>query len=196
MFKKSLGILAVLLALGLVFVGAVSAQAPTPARNSFVDEDGDGVCDLCGQAWQGRKGWGTKGLGGRWDGVTLIGTIAEALDMTVAEVRAEVAKGKTLRQVIVAHGGDPEAIVNTFVAARKAILDKLVADGKLTREQAEQMLANLKAQALRHLDEVSLPCGPGARGRGAEGYGRGGLGQMGRWGGRAAGRVSARSQAN
>lgn len=190
MFKKSLVVLAVLLVVGLVAAGAVLAQTPTPTRpNSFVDEDGDGICDLCGQAWQGRRGWGMMGMGGRWNGVTLIGTIAEALDMTVAEVRAEVAEGKTLRQVIVAHGGDPEAIVNTFVAARKAVLDELVAKGKLTQEQAEQMLANMKAQALRHLDEANP-----TNGRGVEACGRGGVGRMGRWGGRGAGRANAQPQ--
>jgi len=191
MFKKSLAVLAVLLVVSLVAAGAVLAQTPTPNRpNSFVDEDGDGICDLCGQAGQGRKGWGMMGMGGRWNGVTLIGAIADALDMTVAEVRAEVAEGKTLRQVIVAHEGDPEAIVNTFVAARKAALDELVADGKLTQEQAAQMLANMKAQALRHLDETNLPCGTGTCGRGAGRGGRCGVGRMGMWGGRGTGRAN------
>ena len=186
MLKKALVVLAVLLVVSLVAAGAVLAQTPTPNRpDSFVDEDGDGICDICGQAGQGRKGWGMMGPGGRWNGVTLIGAIADALDMTVAEVQAEVAEGKTLRQVIVAHEGDPEAIVNTFVAARKAALDELVADGKLTQEQADQMLANMKAQALRHLDETNLSCGTGVCGRGAGGRGRYGVGRMSTRGGRA-----------
>lgn len=191
MFKKFWVVLAVLLVAGLVVAGAVLAQSPTPNRpDSFVDEDGDGLCDLCGQAWRGRGGRGTMGLGGRWDGVTLVGTIAEALDMTVAEVRAEVAEGKTLRQVIVAHEGDPEAIVNAFVAARKAVLDKLVAEGKLTQEQAEQMLANIKAEALRHLDEANPTNGRGAGGCGS------GARRMGMRGGRGAGRWGAQPEAS
>ena len=140
------------------------------------------------------------GPSNRWNGVTLISTIADALDMTVAEVQAEVVSGKTLRQVIVAHEGDPEAIVNTFVAARKAILDKLVADGKLTQEQAEQMLANMKAQALRHLDETNPTCGAGACGRRAgsrlDREGRCGVGRMGMWGGRGADRSSVQPSAS
>jgi hypothetical protein len=191
MFKKFWVVLAVLLVAGLVVAGAVLAQSPTPNRpDSFVDEDGDGLCDLCGQAGRGRGGRGMMGLGGRWDGVTLVGTIAEALDMTVAEVRAEVAEGKTLRQVIVAHEGDPEAIVNAFVAARKAVLDKLVAEGKLTQEQAEQMLANIKAEALRHLDEANPTNGRGAGGCGS------GARRMGMRGGRGAGRWGAQPEAS
>ena len=194
MLKKSLVVLAVLLVVGLVAAGAVLAQSPTPERGrAFVDEGGDGICDICGQAG---RGWQGMGPSNRWNGVTLISTIADALDMTVAEVQAEVASGKTLRQVIVAHEGDPEAIVNTFVAARKAVLDKLVADGKLTQEQAEQMLANMKAQALRHLDEANPTCGAGSCVRGAGRGERCGVGRMGMWGGRGASRPNVQPSAS
>jgi hypothetical protein len=188
MIKKWLiALAATLLVTALVFTGVVVAQSPTPQganpSKPFVDKDGDGVCDYCGRAGMGRCGmWGNmRGAGVGRNGANLVSTIADALDMSVADLLKEVTGGKTLRQVIVAHNGDPAAIINTFVAARKAVLDKQVADGRLTQEQDDSMLANMKAQAEKQLDEANPMPGPGDCGRGAAGRGRG---RMGTGGGR------------
>lgn len=172
--RKLLVVLAVVAALSLLIVGTALAQGPverpnTPGTPQFQDEDGDGVCDVCGNTQRGQMGRrggavGQGGLmmGGRWNGVTLLSTVAEALDsMSVQDVWAELQEGKTLREVIVDRGEDPEAIVNQFVAAREAVLDQLVEDERITQEQADLMLEHLREEATEHLDESEFNCGMG-----------------------------------
>lgn len=161
MFKK-VGwiVLAGLVLFTLVFAGIALAQNPTPSWPG----DRDGVCDFCGTG-RGRMGpmMGQR-MGGRWDGATLIEVVAKALNMSAQDVVAELAKGKTLRQVIMERNGNPEAIINEFVDARKAVLDELVRDGRLTQEQASTMLDHIREEATEHLDTTGLGCGMGAYG--------------------------------
>ncbi len=164
----------VALLLSLVVAGAALAQGPAnrPADVPFVDEDGDGVCDVCGEAvggrmmggrWTGRGGL-VFGQNDAWHGATLVSVAAEQLDMTVQELVAEL-EGKTLEQVIVAHGGDPTAVVEAYLAARKAVLDQLVADGRITQVQADTMLARMAEEANEHLTTVGA-CGGECTGAG------------------------------
>jgi len=180
--KLGIGLAIVALVFGLVVAGVVVAQGPTPRAPSR-DKDGDGVCDLCGGARDGLGGWGMRG--GMMGGTPLVDTIATALDMSVADVLKE-AQDKTLKQVILDHNGNPEAIVNAFVAARKAVLDKLVASGRLTPEQETALLEHIRTQATAHLDSVAVNCGGEATGHGGMmgGFGRGMRGMRG--GGRGA----------
>ena len=187
--RKFMVVLAVLAVLSLLVAGAALAQGPAGQPNTlrspqFQDKDGDGVCDVCGNAAPGQMGRrGGLMMGGRWGGSTLPSTVAEALDMSVQDVWAEVREGKTLRQVIVDHKGDPAAIVEQYVAGRKATLDQLVKDGRITQEQADLMLQHMREQATAHLDSSEfgggMGCGNGQRpGNGAFG-GRGGRGGRG-----------------
>lgn len=156
MRKVVIGLLVVALALGVLFVGAVSAQSPTPTRPAFLDEDGDGVCDICGGVGaQGRQGMmGGRGVGMRWGDQSLIAAVAKALNLTVTEVITELNEDTTLRQVIVNHGGDAEAIVDAFIADRSEALQQLVTDGKLTQEQADLMLDRMESQVTARLDQT------------------------------------------
>ena len=65
-----------LLAITLVVSAGVFAQGPrnggVAPNAQFQDEDGDGLCDLCGQEPVGRGGWAGMGgwmMGGRWGAV-------------------------------------------------------------------------------------------------------------------------------
>lgn len=157
-------VLAGLTLFALVFAGVALAQAPTPRPTPSGPGDRDGVCDFCGTG-RGRMGpmMGQR-MGGPWDGATLIEVVAKALNMSVQDVTAELAKGKTLRQAIVERNGNPEAIVNEFVNARKAVLDELVRAGRLTQEQANAMLDRIREEATEHLDATGLGCGMGVYG--------------------------------
>ncbi|MBC7238202.1 MAG: hypothetical protein H5T69_20355 [Chloroflexi bacterium] len=172
--------LGVLLALGLLLAGTVVAQEPQNGSE-------------WGPGFRGRmpgRGWGegvdcpVGGLGlrmgGMWGGTSLVGVVAEQLDVEVSEVAQALADGQTLREIIVAKGGDPEAIVEAFVQARRQVLDELVAQGRITRAQADELTAHLREEASEHLDEEDWNCGLGRPFGGMMGpLGRGGCGAWG-----------------
>ncbi len=160
--KMGFVVLTGLVLFALVFAGIALAQAPTPRPTPIGPGDRDGVCDFCGA---GRGPMMGQRMGGRWDGATLIDVVAKALNMSVQDVAAELAGGKTLRQVIVERNGNPEAIVSEFVNARQAVLDELVRNGRLTQEQANAMLEHVREEANEHLDSTELNCGMGAKDR-------------------------------
>jgi hypothetical protein len=199
--RKFMLTLVVLAALSLLIMGTVLARGPTDRRNTsgdpeFLDRDGDGVCDVCGSGASGQGGrrGGAAGqgglmMGGRWNGVTLLSTVAGALDMSVQDVWAGMQEGETLKQVVVDNGGDPEAIVNQYVEARQAVLDQLVENKRITQEQADVMLEHLREEATEHLEESQPNCGMGrwkseTTNDGSFGGNRGGRGGRGtmRWG--------------
>ena len=138
------------------------------AEQAFVDEDGDGVCGVCGQAepgaggYQGRGAMGSpqSGLRGRgvgrdeaWHEISMVTVAAEALGLSEQQVRDELAEGKTLADVIAAHCGSADQIVDAYVAARQALLDQWVAEGRITQAQADLMLERIAAEAQEHLTE-------------------------------------------
>ena len=86
------------------------------------------------------------------------GTIASELGMTTDELRDELATGSTLSEVITAHGSTVEEIVTALVAEAEWKLDEAVANGNLTQEQADQMLANLP-ERLTQMIESGQPGG-------------------------------------
>lgn len=175
--KWILGILAVFTAISMVFAASVAAYGPADRPASApgtgpVDEDGDGVYDLCGRSDFGSPAWGRmggarggRGIGASWRGMGLVSVIADRLeDVTIADLVAEIQAGKTLREVITDHGLDVDEIVAAFLAQREAALDELVEAGRLTAEQAEWMLDHMEEEILEHLDEAKAPCGFGRQG--------------------------------
>lgn len=118
------------------------------------------------------------------------GATAEALGLTVGELDAELAAGKTLAQIAEEQGADLEDVVAARDAARAAVVEQLVADGKLTREQADRMLDRMEARAAAGYGTGNcMGARQGMRGQGGYGqqFGRGmgqKLGQgLGRGGG-------------
>jgi polyhydroxyalkanoate synthesis regulator phasin len=87
-----------------------------------------------------------------------LATIASELGMTTDELRDELAAGSTLSEVISAHGSTVEVIVTALVAEAESELDEAVANGNLTQEQADEMLANLP-ERLTQMIESGLPGG-------------------------------------
>lgn len=72
-----------------------------------------------------------------------LATIASELGVTTDELQAELETGSTLSEVITAHGSTVDAVVTALVADAETELAEAVANGDLTQEQADQMLANL-----------------------------------------------------
>jgi polyhydroxyalkanoate synthesis regulator phasin len=69
---------------------------------------------------------------------------AAYLGITEAQLREELEGGKTLAEVAKAHGKSADGLVQALYDSQKKQLDEAVADGKLTRSQADAILANLK----------------------------------------------------
>ena len=71
-------------------------------------------------------------------------TAATYLGITEAQLRTELEGGKTLAQIAAAHGKTAEGLVDALLKAAKAKLDAAVTAGRLTRAEADSMLAGLK----------------------------------------------------
>jgi polyhydroxyalkanoate synthesis regulator phasin len=72
-----------------------------------------------------------------------LGPVARYLGITPQELHTELRSGKSLAQVATAHGKTVEGLVDAITAKAKERLDKAVANGKLTRQRAEEILARL-----------------------------------------------------
>jgi hypothetical protein len=81
---------------------------------------------------------------------------ATYLGMTEAELGTQLAGGKTLADVAKAKGKSVEGLVSALVADEKQELDAAVAAGRITRAQADEMLANAK-QRFTDMASGTLP---------------------------------------
>lgn len=129
--------------------GQLTEEQGTELRDRI--QSGDGLFRLM----PGRHGLG--GFGFRDLGINL-GTIATKLGMTTDELRTQLESGSTLSDIITAKGSTVEAIVTALVADAQTPLDDAVANGDLTRAQADQILANLPDR-LTQMIENGLPAG-------------------------------------
>lgn len=69
---------------------------------------------------------------------------ADYLGLTESQLRDELSGGKTLAQVAQDHGKTVDGLVDAMVAEAKSHLDDAVAAGRVTRAQADSILADLK----------------------------------------------------
>lgn len=155
---------AVALAAALVLVPAVLAQGPAGGYGP-----GDGSGPIVGGTFgpgHGRgPGNGSGPVGGafRMGGPanSLVAVAAEALGLERTELVAELQAGKTIAQVAEEQGVALEAIVDAFLAPREEHLAELVANGQLTQEEADALLATMRANVTARLNQVWLPQGRG-----------------------------------
>jgi transposase len=141
--KKKLLILAgvaliVLLLAGLAGATFVFAQEPTPPIPFGWHGGGRGM----GGFGRGSFGWAG---GGQW---TMFDTAAEALGLTPEELFAELHAGKSLDEIAEAKGVDVQTVYDAMNAARgeamQQALQQAVEDGRITQEQADQMIERLE----------------------------------------------------
>jgi hypothetical protein len=69
---------------------------------------------------------------------------ADYLGLTESQLRAELSGGKTLAQVARDHGKSVDGLIDAMVAEAKSHLDDAVAAGRITRAQADSVLAELR----------------------------------------------------
>ena len=93
------------------------------------------------------------GFGHRGDGPGIIhrfghlDAAASYLGVTEAELRTQLAGGKTLAEVAKAKGKSVDGLVSALVADEKRELDAAVAAGRLTQKQADTILETAKERA-------------------------------------------------
>jgi hypothetical protein len=154
----------VVLALGVLGVGAVFAQGVTPPvqRGGMMQNGGYGpMHDYVEEA------------------------LADKLGTTEDAVEDALASGKTMYQIALDNGVKEANVAALLTEVHTAAFDKAVADGVLTREQADFMLQRMTANGFNYRN-CPMQNGQGGqygRGNGYGGMMGGGQGMMGggRW---------------
>lgn len=99
--------------------------------------------------------------------------ISKTLGISEADLEAARKEGKSLKDIA---GDKRDELVAAMVAFETAKIDKAVADGKLTQEQADKMKANMQERTENRVDGKG-PDGNGPRQRGGGPGGPGGSGE-------------------
>jgi uncharacterized protein YidB (DUF937 family) len=140
--------------LGVALI-ALALAAPAVARTAAAAEQQSGwVGGLC------------RGLGGVAD------SLAELFGISADELARARDEGKTLSDLAQEKGVSEERVLNTVLAGRREALNKAVAEGRVTQQQADAMLERMETRAKNALDGSLNP----ARGCGASGGASGGAG--------------------
>ena len=126
----------------------------------------------------GHMGMGPGGIG---HGGGFLAAAADYLGLTQAELRTELAADKSLADVAKAKGKSVDGLTEAIVAAHTAKLDAAVKDGKITSDQAKQILAQLE-QRVGDMVNGTAPARGAFGGHGGM-RGHGGMGGQGMMGG-------------
>lgn len=169
--SKSLALIAAGLAAGLV-LGSVSLAFAAPAATATgTAAPQPGVLGACIGMGQAIRGAGAR----------LIDVLADLTGLSTADIQAKRAAGESIADIAKSEGVDPDDVVAKALEARKALLEKKVADGTITQEQADAALAQMKTRLTERVNTTATGrpswAGQGAgQGAGRGGYGRGGNG--------------------
>ncbi|HUE25316.1 MAG TPA: hypothetical protein VMP89_00965 [Solirubrobacteraceae bacterium] len=85
-----------------------------------------------------------------------IGAAATYLGITDAQLLADLRRGETLAQIARAHGKSASGLQAAITSAMKTRLDRLVADGSITRAQENQILSRLSARIANRVNRPLL----------------------------------------
>jgi hypothetical protein len=115
------------------------------------------------------------GPGGRGHGRGFgkLDAAAQALGMTVEDLRSALQGGKSLATVATEKGIDVAKVVDALVAEFKAHLDQEVASGIHTQAEADQKLADARSRIEAFVNGTAPAGGPGGFGGGRHGHGPG-----------------------
>ncbi|MFN8440354.1 MAG: hypothetical protein U0175_06290 [Caldilineaceae bacterium] len=119
------------------------------------------------QGMMGRMGgMGGGMMGGRFGQAgEMLTTVAKALNMSEADLRAALVDGKSIADLAAEKKVDLQTIINAIMAEAKTRLDAAVSSGQITQERADQMLANMAQMLPEHLNQPFAP-GNGMMGSG------------------------------
>ena len=163
--------------------GKLTQEQADRMRERMEQAAGPGMMGGFGRGMMGGRGGIGHGMMGGSQ-TSLIAVAADKLDMTVEELQAELEAGKTIADLAEEKDVDTQEIVDAFLAPKQEWLAQAVDDGRLTQEQADQMLDNMRTMVQGHIDGTTPFQGNGPDGcPGMGGAGRrGGMMNSGRAG--------------
>ena len=97
-----------------------------------------------------------------------LGAAAEAIGITVDELREALRDGQTIADVAEANDVDVQAVVDALVAQRETKIDELVADGRIDEERAAALKETLPDRVTAMVNG-ERPAGFGGPGHGPRG---------------------------
>lgn len=112
--------------------------APLVEDGTITNDQAQTVADYLASTLPGRHGRFIP----RGPGLAAFSAAAEVIGIEPEELREAMAEGATLAEVAEANGVDTQDLIDGLVAALEKKLDELVAEGRLTEEQAAEILAN------------------------------------------------------
>lgn len=185
---KRLGIAIVVLAVVASLAGVVLAQDDAPPVGDLCPFDGE-----CQGHGMGGNGMMDHGMMGNGYAGSMPALLAEALGMTTEELFAAQTAGQTVAEMAAAQGVELADVVAAVIAPRAERLAQFVADGRLTQEQADTMLATMTEHLTARFQESGVGYGGGCGMGGGGGFGTdetGTFGGRGHRGGMRGGRGS------
>jgi hypothetical protein len=139
---------------GLSLAGALAATialgAPAPA--SAAPAGPDAIATVS----QGPGRPGVRAMANRQLIRALVRTTAELSGQEIAVVRAALADGQSLAEFAEANGSSGDAVVEAVVAKARERLDQAVANGRISAEQAAEILTRLSERATELVNDVEL----------------------------------------
>jgi hypothetical protein len=141
------------------------AQGQTPPAGTAQAPFGNSPSPMGCGIWGAQAGQALMGYGFRFgiNGGSLVDVTAKVTGLTTADVVKELQAGKTFADVAKANGKTAADLVNAFLADRKVVLDKAVADGRITQDVADTLLATMKTNIEDHVNGTWTPRGMGYR---------------------------------
>ncbi|ABP66377.1 hypothetical protein Csac_0758 [Caldicellulosiruptor saccharolyticus DSM 8903] len=100
-------------------------------------------------SWDGKTpffGFKDKAFGRGFLGLDMMSDIASVLGMTKDELLNELKNGKTLQDILKAKNISEQDFKNKLIAMETAKIDKLLSDGKITKDQADKMKEAIKTK--------------------------------------------------
>jgi hypothetical protein len=136
--------------------GAVMAASPTPTPGTA------GWCQAGG-------GCGGYGFGG-----DCIDEVSKLTGLTEAEVTSQRQAGKSLVEIAATKSVSEDALIAAIITDRKADLEQLVTDGKITQEQADLMMTQMESRIKVMVENTAACAGGNGNGcaAGGAGFGR------------------------
>ncbi|MBB6444955.1 hypothetical protein [Bacillus benzoevorans] len=137
---------------------AASTNKDSTVKNTPAAVAGEGssnvICPVTGAEMGSRAGRGMMGMGKYFSG-TMSEVVAKELGLTVEELHAARSEGKSIAAIAEEKGIAVDTLISKMMEARKAELNQLVKDRKITEEQMNLMLENMDANMKTAIERES-----------------------------------------
>jgi len=130
--------------------GKLSAVPVVNEKDAPQGDSSEYTCPMTGEPMGSGAGMGMHMNGSMFE------VIADSLSMTVDELQAAQSQGKSVAAIAEEKGVTVEALTTKVFEARKAALEQLVKDGKLSQQQMDTMLDHMKGRIQSMIENDSF----------------------------------------